>query len=101
MRKNEIGGVQVRRCAKLAIVAINSDRPIRICFDKLVVLDHGLYREIGDDFRLLFCRLWKAMVRFILRMCYCSESKRPVFIEFHLGVLFIKKQNFFPSGNEG
>lgn len=26
---------------------------------QLVLLDHGLYKELDDDFRLDYCRLWK------------------------------------------
>jgi aarF domain-containing kinase len=29
---------------------------------ELVLLDHGLYREITDDFRMDYCQLWKAVV---------------------------------------
>ena len=25
----------------------------------LVLLDHGLYKELDDEFRLNYCRLWK------------------------------------------
>lgn len=28
----------------------------------LVLLDHGLYKELPHDFRLDYCRLWKALV---------------------------------------
>lgn len=33
-----------------------SERP------QLVLLDHGLYRELTEQFRVDHCRLWKAMV---------------------------------------
>ena len=26
---------------------------------QLVLLDHGLYKQLTDDFRLNYCRLWK------------------------------------------
>ena len=29
---------------------------------QVVVLDHGMYRELSNDFRLAYCNLWKAMV---------------------------------------
>ncbi|KJE92451.1 ABC1 family protein [Capsaspora owczarzaki ATCC 30864] len=29
---------------------------------QLVLLDHGLYRELDNDFRLNYCKLWKALV---------------------------------------
>ncbi|KAJ3082250.1 hypothetical protein HK102_001835, partial [Quaeritorhiza haematococci] len=29
---------------------------------QLVLLDHGLYRRLSDEFRVLYCRLWRAMV---------------------------------------
>lgn len=29
---------------------------------QLVLLDHGLYRELTEQFRVDHCRLWKAMV---------------------------------------
>lgn len=29
---------------------------------QLVLLDHGLYRELTEKFRVDHCRLWKAMV---------------------------------------
>ena len=29
---------------------------------ELVLLDHGLYLELSDDFRVRYCRLWKAIV---------------------------------------
>ncbi|CAM9107880.1 unnamed protein product, partial [Phaeothamnion confervicola] len=29
---------------------------------QLVLLDHGLYRELDQEFRLDYCRLWKALV---------------------------------------
>eukprot|EP00188_Purpureofilum_apyrenoidigerum_P005623 Plantae.Rhodophyta-Purpureofilum_apyrenoidigerum.ctg7509.p1 GENE.Plantae.Rhodophyta-Purpureofilum_apyrenoidigerum.ctg7509~~Plantae.Rhodophyta-Purpureofilum_apyrenoidigerum.ctg7509.p1 ORF type:complete len:514 (+),score=81.49 Plantae.Rhodophyta-Purpureofilum_apyrenoidigerum.ctg7509:154-1695(+) len=29
---------------------------------KLVLLDHGLYRELDDRFRVAYCKLWKALV---------------------------------------
>ena len=29
---------------------------------KLVLLDHGLYRDLDEDFRINHCRLWKAVV---------------------------------------
>ncbi|KAG9295937.1 hypothetical protein G9A89_006676 [Geosiphon pyriformis] len=29
---------------------------------QLVLLDHGLYRELSDDFRKTYCSLWKALV---------------------------------------
>lgn len=29
---------------------------------QLVLLDHGLYRELTEEFRVDHCRLWKAMV---------------------------------------
>ncbi|XP_011625354.2 uncharacterized aarF domain-containing protein kinase 1 isoform X1 [Amborella trichopoda] len=28
----------------------------------LVLLDHGIYREFDDEFRLNFCQLWKALI---------------------------------------
>ena len=30
--------------------------------EQLVVLDHGLYREIDETIRLSYCRLWEAMI---------------------------------------
>jgi aarF domain-containing kinase len=32
------------------------DRP------QLVLLDHGLYRKLDDDFRRDYCRLWQALI---------------------------------------
>ncbi|CAG8649224.1 14407_t:CDS:2, partial [Acaulospora morrowiae] len=29
---------------------------------QLVLLDHGLYRELSDDFRRTYCDLWKALI---------------------------------------
>ena len=29
---------------------------------ELVLLDHGLYREIDDAFRVSYCRLWQALI---------------------------------------
>lgn len=29
----------------------------------VVLLDHGLYRQLDDDFRDLYCRLWRALIR--------------------------------------
>ena len=29
---------------------------------QLVLLDHGLYRELNDNFRQNYCRLWRALV---------------------------------------
>ncbi|KAF0774618.1 hypothetical protein AaE_001681 [Aphanomyces astaci] len=29
---------------------------------QVVLLDHGLYRQLDDDFRRTFCRLWKALL---------------------------------------
>ena len=29
---------------------------------QLVLLDHGLYRELDDTFRLEYCRLWRSLV---------------------------------------
>jgi aarF domain-containing kinase len=29
---------------------------------QLVLLDHGLYRQLNDQFRLNYCRLWKALI---------------------------------------
>ncbi|ETW08547.1 Atypical/ABC1 protein kinase, variant [Aphanomyces invadans] len=29
---------------------------------QIVLLDHGLYRQLDDDFRQTFCRLWKALL---------------------------------------
>ena len=29
---------------------------------QLVLLDHGLYKELSDDFRLNYCRLWQAII---------------------------------------
>ncbi|CAG8739412.1 17069_t:CDS:2, partial [Racocetra persica] len=29
---------------------------------QLVLLDHGLYRELSDEFRLVYCDLWKALI---------------------------------------
>mmetsp|Transcript_23125 Transcript_23125/g.26173 ORF Transcript_23125/g.26173 Transcript_23125/m.26173 type:complete len:520 (+) Transcript_23125:857-2416(+) len=31
---------------------------------QIVLLDHGLYQEISDEFRLLFCELWKSIITF-------------------------------------
>nr|KAJ3417766.1 hypothetical protein HK105_000816 [Polyrhizophydium stewartii] len=36
--------------------------PARPDKPQLVILDHGLYRYISDEFRLLYCQLWKALV---------------------------------------
>jgi aarF domain-containing kinase len=27
-----------------------------------VLLDHGIYRELNEDFRLDYCQLWKALI---------------------------------------
>ncbi|CAG8529987.1 4566_t:CDS:2 [Ambispora gerdemannii] len=29
---------------------------------QLILLDHGLYRELSDDFRKTYCTLWKALI---------------------------------------
>ncbi|EGD72100.1 atypical/ABC1/ABC1-B protein kinase [Salpingoeca rosetta] len=29
----------------------------------VVLLDHGLYRQLDEDFRDLYCRLWRALIR--------------------------------------
>eukprot|EP00736_Rhodelphis_marinus_P006729 Rmarinus@m.17469 len=29
---------------------------------QLVILDHGLYRPLDDDFRILYCRLWRSLI---------------------------------------
>lgn len=29
---------------------------------ELILLDHGLYREMTDDFRMDYCNLWKSVV---------------------------------------
>ncbi|KAL9658610.1 hypothetical protein ABK040_006147 [Willaertia magna] len=29
---------------------------------ELVIIDHGLYHQLDDEFRLLYCKLWKAIV---------------------------------------
>ena len=29
---------------------------------QVVILDHGMYRELSKDFRIAYCNLWKAMV---------------------------------------
>ncbi|CAG8439463.1 1326_t:CDS:2 [Ambispora leptoticha] len=29
---------------------------------QLILLDHGLYRELSDDFRKTYCALWKALI---------------------------------------
>lgn len=29
---------------------------------QVVLLDHGLYKELTDDFRREYCELWKAMI---------------------------------------
>jgi aarF domain-containing kinase len=29
---------------------------------QVVILDHGLYRELEEDFRINWCHLWKAMI---------------------------------------
>ena len=29
---------------------------------EVVILDHGLYRELSDEFRLAYCHLWKAVI---------------------------------------
>nr|CAG4718067.1 unnamed protein product [Naegleria fowleri] len=29
---------------------------------ELVLIDHGLYHQLDNDFRILYCRLWKAIV---------------------------------------
>lgn len=31
---------------------------------QIVLLDHGLYRQLDDTFRMNYCRLWKALVTF-------------------------------------
>lgn len=36
-----------------------------INFDSLessVLLDHGIYRELDEQFRLDYCKLWKALI---------------------------------------
>eukprot|EP01083_Nonionella_stella_P270639 916602_1 len=29
---------------------------------QLVLLDHGMYREVSEDFRMNYCKLWRAMI---------------------------------------
>ncbi len=29
---------------------------------QVVLLDHGLYKELSDEFRREYCELWKAMI---------------------------------------
>ena len=29
---------------------------------QITLLDHGLYQQLTDDFRLLYCRLWNALI---------------------------------------
>lgn len=29
----------------------------------MILLDHGLYKQLDDDFRLDYCRLWKVGAR--------------------------------------
>ena len=31
---------------------------------QIVLLDHGLYRQLDDEFRMNYCHLWKALVTF-------------------------------------
>ena len=37
---------------------------------QLVLLDHGLYKELGEDFRLSYCKLWQAALM-AHRACRC------------------------------
>ncbi|RHY62170.1 hypothetical protein DYB30_001534 [Aphanomyces astaci] len=37
-------------------------RPSEVPCAQVVLLDHGLYRQLDDDFRRTFCRLWKALL---------------------------------------
>ncbi|RLN47085.1 hypothetical protein BBJ29_002501 [Phytophthora kernoviae] len=40
--------------------------------EQIVLLDHGLYREVDDDFRKTYCDLWRAMLmrdRILLEDC--------------------------------
>lgn len=36
--------------------------PHRKNYPQIVLLDHGLYQDLGDNFRREYCRLWKALV---------------------------------------
>jgi len=38
------------------LVGIKNKRP------EVILLDHGLYRELSDDLRIHYCKLWKAIV---------------------------------------
>ncbi|KAI8928427.1 ABC1 family-domain-containing protein, partial [Entophlyctis helioformis] len=42
-----------------AFIVRSPSRPNR---PQLVILDHGLYREVSDEFRLLYCQLWTSLV---------------------------------------
>lgn len=42
--------------------------PTRKGKPQLVLLDHGLYRQLDDDFRRNYTRLWQAMI-------LCDEGK--------------------------
>ncbi len=37
---------------------------------QVVVLDHGLYRELDDSLRINYCRLWEAMILQVF-VCNC------------------------------
>eukprot|EP01137_Pigoraptor_chileana_P030580 Opistho-2@17257 len=41
-------------------------QPPRGAFDgpKIILLDHGLYQRLSREFRLNYCRLWKALIEF-------------------------------------
>lgn len=42
--------------------------------EQIVLLDHGLYRELGDQFRKTYCDLWRAMLmRDSALLDYCGE----------------------------
>ena len=36
--------------------------PTKNGHEQLVLLDHGLYRELDEDFRRTYCKLWRAML---------------------------------------
>eukprot|EP00051_Salpingoeca_urceolata_P015011 m.192127 g.192127 ORF g.192127 m.192127 type:complete len:631 (+) comp18260_c0_seq4:102-1994(+) len=42
---------------------------------QIVVLDHGLYRELDDDFRVNYCRLWRALINADVKEIerYCAK----------------------------
>lgn len=42
------------------MLVVNSPADHRL--PQLVILDHGLYRTLDEEFRLLYCKMWKAIL---------------------------------------